>query len=109
MEAEAASRHVIGLNPDYAEAHNNLAVALEVQGRLDEALQSNARAIELNPDYTEAHINTGNLKLRRGDARAAIEAAPRVASLMAEEMGRDRSWRRDQVESFQALAAGYLP
>lgn len=40
------------------------------------------------------------------DARAAIEAAPRVASLMAEELGRDRSWRRDQVESFQALAAG---
>ena len=43
------------------------------------------------------------------DARAAIEAAPRVASLMAEEMGRDRSWRRDQVEAFRALAAGYLP
>jgi len=43
------------------------------------------------------------------DARAAIEAAPRVASLMAEELGRDRSWRRDQVEVFRALAAGYLP
>ena len=43
------------------------------------------------------------------DARAAMEAAPRVASLMAEELGRDRSWRRDQVEAFRALAAGYLP
>jgi glycerol-3-phosphate dehydrogenase len=43
------------------------------------------------------------------DARAAIEAAPRVAELMAEELGRDEVWRRSQVESFRALAAGYLP
>jgi glycerol-3-phosphate dehydrogenase len=42
------------------------------------------------------------------DARAAIEAAPRVAALMSEELDRDESWRRAQVESFRDLAAAYL-
>ena len=32
-EAEAACRHVITLDPDHAEAHNNLAVSLEVQSQ----------------------------------------------------------------------------
>jgi glycerol-3-phosphate dehydrogenase len=43
------------------------------------------------------------------DARAAREVAPRVAELMAEELGRDQAWQREQVESFRALAGGYLP
>jgi glycerol-3-phosphate dehydrogenase len=42
------------------------------------------------------------------DARAAIEAAPRVASLMAEELDRDAAWRDAQVETFRSLASGYL-
>ncbi|HEU4403414.1 MAG TPA: glycerol-3-phosphate dehydrogenase/oxidase [Candidatus Polarisedimenticolia bacterium] len=42
------------------------------------------------------------------DARASIEAAPRVADLMARTLGRDASWRRAQVAAYRALAAGYL-
>ncbi len=43
------------------------------------------------------------------DARAAAEAAPAVASLLAAELGRDLAWERAQVEAFRALASGYLP
>ena len=43
------------------------------------------------------------------DARAAIEAAPAVASLLAAELGNDERWAAEQVESFRALAEGYLP
>ncbi|GAB4128081.1 MAG: glycerol-3-phosphate dehydrogenase/oxidase [Roseiflexaceae bacterium] len=42
------------------------------------------------------------------DARAASEAAPLVADLLAAELGRDQAWRDQQVASFQALAAGYI-
>lgn len=42
------------------------------------------------------------------DARAAMDAAPRVASIMAEELGRDESWQRDQVDAFTTMAAGYV-
>jgi glycerol-3-phosphate dehydrogenase len=42
------------------------------------------------------------------DARAAIEATPRVAQLLATELGRDAAWARAQIEEFTALARGYL-
>jgi glycerol-3-phosphate dehydrogenase len=42
------------------------------------------------------------------DARAAAEAAPLVASLLAEELGRDESWQARQVAAFRELAAGYM-
>jgi glycerol-3-phosphate dehydrogenase len=42
------------------------------------------------------------------DAQASIEAAPRVAALMAEEMGRSEQWQRDQVAAFRETAEGYL-
>lgn len=43
------------------------------------------------------------------DARACLEAAPRVAALMAAELGEDQTWRDEQVARFQKLAADYLP
>lgn len=42
------------------------------------------------------------------DARAAAEIAPRVAALMATELGRDEAWRNAQVEAFRELAARYV-
>ncbi|MEP0545575.1 MAG: glycerol-3-phosphate dehydrogenase/oxidase [Rhodothermales bacterium] len=42
------------------------------------------------------------------DARASIEMAPAVAALMAEELGRDEAWQREQVETYTTLAHGYL-
>lgn len=43
------------------------------------------------------------------DARAAMEIAPHVARLIAQELGRDEDWQRQQVEEFEKLARGYLP
>jgi len=42
------------------------------------------------------------------DARASIEAAPLVARLLAEELGRDSAWEQRQIASFQSIARGYL-
>ena len=42
------------------------------------------------------------------DARAAIAAAPKVAALMAQELGHDSIWQKSQVAEFSALASGYL-
>jgi len=43
------------------------------------------------------------------DARAAIEAAPLVAELLACELGRDRAWVTAQIAEFKAIAHGCLP
>ena len=42
------------------------------------------------------------------DARAAVEAAPTVAALLATELGKDSSWAAVQVKDFRALAAQYI-
>jgi glycerol-3-phosphate dehydrogenase len=41
------------------------------------------------------------------NSRAAIEMAPRVADLLARELGRDQAWRDAQVEAFNEVARGY--
>ena len=42
------------------------------------------------------------------DARAALNAAPRVAELMASELQLGDEWQKSEVQSFEKLAAGYL-
>lgn len=42
------------------------------------------------------------------DAAAALKAAPRVASLLAAELGRDEAWEREQLAQFTKLAKQYL-
>lgn len=42
------------------------------------------------------------------DARAAIEAAPVAAELLAKELKHDQQWAEDQVRKFTVLAQGYL-
>jgi glycerol-3-phosphate dehydrogenase len=42
------------------------------------------------------------------NARAAVEAAPRVAQLLAEELGRDDAWMRAQVRDFTSIAGPYI-
>jgi glycerol-3-phosphate dehydrogenase len=41
------------------------------------------------------------------DAAASIEAASRVAEILAEELEHDASWERQQVQEFTTLAQGY--
>jgi glycerol-3-phosphate dehydrogenase len=41
------------------------------------------------------------------DARAAIKIAPRVASIIAKEMNKDKDWENNQIQEFTELAKGY--
>lgn len=43
------------------------------------------------------------------DAKAAIEAAPAVAAIMADHMQQDNAWVQEQVQAFTSLAKRYLP
>ena len=58
-EAEACYRRVLAAQPNHAEAHSNLGVALKDQGKLDEAVAAYRQAISIKPDYAEAHSNLG--------------------------------------------------
>ena len=42
------------------------------------------------------------------DARASIETAPRVAALMAKELGKSAKWEKNQVSEYIQVAKHYL-
>lgn len=71
------------------EAHVRFAARHELARRVEDVLARRNRALFL-------------------DARAAVEAAPRVAAILAEELGHDDAWQAGEVESFRQLAAGYM-
>ena len=57
----------VQLNPQDAEAHNNLGVLLqEAQGRLKEAEECYKKAITLKPNYAVCHYNLGNTLKEQG-------------------------------------------
>jgi tetratricopeptide (TPR) repeat protein len=58
-EAVARYKRALAFNPHYAEAHNNLGVALAALGRMDGAVAHYERALVLKPDHVEAHNNLG--------------------------------------------------
>jgi predicted O-linked N-acetylglucosamine transferase (SPINDLY family) len=50
----------LSLQPDFPEAHNNLANAFMMLRKLDQAVVHFERALALRPDFPEAHCNLGN-------------------------------------------------
>jgi tetratricopeptide (TPR) repeat protein len=58
---------------EIAEAHHNLGVALEGQGKLDDARAEYERARELKPGLRQAAVNLGVVLEKQGDARAAAQ------------------------------------
>ncbi|MCI0654306.1 MAG: glycerol-3-phosphate dehydrogenase/oxidase [Methylococcaceae bacterium] len=42
------------------------------------------------------------------DAKASLSAAPRVAELMAAEMGLDQAWQQNQVEQYRQFSRNYI-
>ena len=42
------------------------------------------------------------------DAKAAVEMAPKVAKIIAKELGFDEAWQLEQVQQFNAIAKNYM-
>jgi protein O-GlcNAc transferase len=77
----------VALNPDLAEAHNDLGVVLGARGRLAEAATAFERAAALRPDYAEAHANLGGALRRLGRTEEAVAHYERVAALAPNSAG----------------------
>ena len=80
-QAINAFKRVIAINPDYAEAHNNMGNVLMDQGKPEEAIEAYRKALSLKPDYAEAHNNMGNVLMDQGKLEKSTEAYIRAVSL----------------------------
>lgn len=74
----------------YVEAEVVWAARWEMARTVEDVLARRTRALALN-------------------ARAALRMAPRVAALLARELGHGAAWEQEQVRMFETLARGYLP
>ncbi len=61
------------INPDCAEFHNALAMALRAQGRSQEAYLHSALAVLLDPGRADAHYNLGMLLAESGRPEEALQ------------------------------------
>ncbi len=82
----ASATLVTGMN--YTEGEARQAVRFEMARTVEDILARRCRALFVN-------------------AAAAVAAAPRVAQLLAEELGRDAAWETAALSAFQTGAAAY--
>jgi Flp pilus assembly protein TadD len=74
-DADAAIAHyqqALQINPNYAQARNNLGITLLQKGKVDEALTQYQEALKIEPDYTQAHENLGIALLQKRKLDEAI-------------------------------------
>jgi tetratricopeptide (TPR) repeat protein len=79
-QAEMEFTESLTINPRFPPAHAGLAVILEGQGRLDEAIEHYSEALKAGPDAF-LHSRLANLYVRQGriqEAAAQFEAAVRL-------------------------------
>jgi predicted O-linked N-acetylglucosamine transferase (SPINDLY family) len=99
-EAIAAFRRSIELRPDFAEAHNNLGMALSRIGDTAAAAACYIRALKLVPDHAPAHNNLGCAFILLGELAAAIHHYKRAISIDPE---------RSSAYTNLVLALQYVP
>jgi tetratricopeptide (TPR) repeat protein len=83
-EAAASYRQALALQPDFAEAHYNIAIIFNELGRVEEAAESCRKAAEIRPDLAEAHSNLGSALQVLGRLDEAIASHRRALALRPE-------------------------
>jgi tetratricopeptide (TPR) repeat protein/4-amino-4-deoxy-L-arabinose transferase-like glycosyltransferase len=71
-EAIAHARTALRLQPDLAQSHGSLGLALTMQGKLDEAIAHLREALRLKPEYADAHYYLANALAGQGKFDEAI-------------------------------------
>ena len=73
-EAIASFRQALQINPELADAHNNLAIALARRRNFDEAAAAFRRALHFDPASSRTHNNLGSVLAEQQDFETAIRA-----------------------------------
>jgi Flp pilus assembly protein TadD len=86
-DAVARYKRALFLQPDHADGHNNLGVALAAQGRIDDAVERYMLALSLKPDNAAAHGNLGVALAAKGRLADAVTHYERALVLYPDHAG----------------------
>jgi len=86
-------------NPQYAE---------KLHPAFDFTVAEVVRAVREEMAVTVEDVLARRVRVLFLDARASKEMAPKVAHIMAQELGKDEAWEKRQVEEYTDLANGYI-
>lgn len=74
-------RTAVASDPDYGEAHYNLATCLMQLGQYDESIWNLREAVRINPNHAEAWTNLGNAFYQTRDFSNAMDAFTRALQI----------------------------
>jgi len=83
-DAVARLHETLSYNPQFPQAHYQLGLVLEKQGKFEEAIAPLQRAVELDPFYPEPHYTLGKIYQRQGKREEAQEQIERFKKLRTE-------------------------
>jgi tetratricopeptide (TPR) repeat protein len=108
-QAIACFHRALALDPHLPQTHNNLGLALQAKGQMDEAIACFRKAIDIDPKLAGAHNNLGNALWAGGKVdeaiacyHKAIALDPDIAQAHAA-LGRALLARGDFLDARQAL------
>ncbi|MCU0794403.1 MAG: tetratricopeptide repeat protein [Akkermansiaceae bacterium] len=88
-DSESLMRHALKVDASNHVAWNNLGIALEEKGAMDQARECYASALKYQPDYAEALSNLGVMAAQRGQL---VEALDHLDAALAAEPGHAVAW-----------------
>jgi len=83
-DAVARLHETLSYNPQFPQAHYQLGLVLEKQGKFEEAIAPLQRAVELDPFYPEPHYTLCKIYQRQGKREEAQEQIERFKKLRTE-------------------------
>jgi tetratricopeptide (TPR) repeat protein len=83
-EAVARLHEALTYNPKFPQAHYQLGLVLEKEGKYKEAISPLQQAVELDPSYPEPHYTLGRIYQRQGKREEAQEQIEKFKKLRQE-------------------------
>ena len=87
-DAIARYTEALRLKPGYAQAHNNLGLALASSGRVEEGMAHMSEALTLEPGSARVHVNLGLALDRKGRSAEAVRHLDTAFEIFARRLGR---------------------
>lgn len=104
-EAIAHFEHALAFHPEYAEAENNLGLALTQSGRPRDAIAHLQHSAALKPSSYEIHNNLGIALAKTGQLDAAIAEFARAAALNPRLSNIEENWGKALLLAGRSLEA----